>query len=58
MSKVDAEEVWKDRIELPKPFQVNSHTMEKTGNPNVKFVHCLPAIQNCETAIGEDIDQK
>ena len=51
-------EVWKERIELLKPYQVNSQVMKMTGNPNVKFMHCLPAFHNRETAIGEDIYQK
>ncbi|TET33850.1 MAG: ornithine carbamoyltransferase [Anaerolineales bacterium] len=58
VSMGEAEEVWKDRINLLKPFQVNTEAMEKTGNPNVKFMHCLPAFHNRETAIGEDIYQK
>lgn len=58
VSMGEAEEVWKDRINLLKPFQVNTGAMEKTGNPNVKFMHCLPAFHNRETAIGEDIYQK
>jgi ornithine carbamoyltransferase len=58
VSMGEAEEVWKDRIELLKPFQVNSEAMEKTGNPNVKFMHCLPAFHNRDTVIGEDIYQK
>ena len=58
VSMGEPEEVWKDRIDLLKPFQINSEAMEKTGNPNVKFMHCLPAFHNRETAIGEDIYQK
>ncbi len=58
VSMGEPEEVWKDRIDLLKPFQVNSEAMEKTGNPNVKFMHCLPAFHNRETVIGEDIYQK
>jgi ornithine carbamoyltransferase len=54
----EAEEVWKERTDLLKTFQVNSEAMEKTGNPNVKFMHCLPAFHNRETVIGEDIYQK
>lgn len=51
-------EVWKQRIELLKPYQVNKAVMEATGNPNVKFMHCLPAFHNRETTVGEDIYQK
>jgi ornithine carbamoyltransferase len=40
------------------PYQVNAAMMKKTGNPNVKFLHCLPAFHNRDTEIGEDIYQK
>ncbi len=58
VSMGEAESVWKERIELLKPYQVNKDAMEKTGNPHVKFMHCLPAFHNRETIIGEDIYQK
>jgi ornithine carbamoyltransferase len=58
VSMGEAEEVWKERIELLRPYQVNAAAMEKTGNPDVKFLHCLPAFHNRETKIGEDIYRK
>lgn len=58
VSMGEPEEVWKQRIELLKPYQVNKELLEKTGNPDVKFLHCLPAFHNRETKIGEDIYQK
>jgi len=58
VSMGEAESVWKERIELLKPYQVNTEVMQKTGNPHVKFMHCLPAFHNRETTIGEDIYQK
>jgi ornithine carbamoyltransferase len=58
VSMGEPEDVWKKRIELLKPYQVNKNTMEQTGNPQVKFMHCLPAFHNRETSIGEDIYQK
>jgi ornithine carbamoyltransferase len=58
VSMGEPEDVWKDRIELLKPYQINAGAMEKTGNPNVKFLHCLPAFHNRETVIGEEIYQK
>jgi ornithine carbamoyltransferase len=58
VSMGEAEDVWKERIELLKPYQVNAAAMDKTGNPDVKFLHCLPAFHNRETVIGEDIFQK
>lgn len=50
--------VWEERIKLLKPYQVNAAVMEKTGNPQVKFLHCLPSFHNRETKMGEDIYQK
>ena len=58
VSMGEPEEVWKERIELLKPYQVNKKAMELTGNPKVKFLHCLPAFHNRDTKIGEDIYQK
>ncbi|MGM0375613.1 MAG: ornithine carbamoyltransferase [Bacteroidota bacterium] len=55
VSMGEAEEVWKERIELLKPYQVNAQTMELTGNPSCKFLHCLPAFHNRETRVGEEI---
>ncbi len=51
-------DVWASRIELLKPYQVNLDVVKKTGNPKVKFLHCLPAFHNRETTIGEEIFQK
>ncbi len=51
-------EVWEQRINLLKPYQINKAAMEATGNPDVKFMHCLPAFHNRETKVGEDIYQK
>jgi ornithine carbamoyltransferase len=58
VSMGEAEEVWKQRIDLLKPYQVNKEMMEKTGNPNVRFLHCLPAFHNRETKMGEEIYRK
>jgi ornithine carbamoyltransferase len=54
----EAKEVWDERIGLLKSYQVNMDAVKKTGNPNVKFMHCLPAFHNRETKVGEDIYQK
>ncbi len=51
-------EVWKERIELLMPYQVNKAMMDATGNPNCKFMHCLPAFHNLETEVGRDIHEK
>jgi len=58
VSMGEADSVWKDRIELLKPYQVNSSVMKKTGNPDAKFLHCLPAFHNRETVVGEEIFKK
>ncbi len=58
VSMGEAKEVWEERINLLKDYQVNKKTMELTGNPDTKFLHCLPAFHNRETIVGEDIYQK
>jgi ornithine carbamoyltransferase len=47
--------LWRDRIELLKPYQVNSAIVRATGNPNVKFMHCLPAFHDRGTVVGEEV---
>ncbi len=47
--------VWKDRIDLLLPYQVNMGTLRKTGNPDVMFMHCLPALHDRQTKLGEQI---
>jgi ornithine carbamoyltransferase len=54
----EGEDVWKQRIDLLKPYQVNKDLLEMTGNPDVKFLHCLPSFHNRETKIGEEMYQK
>ncbi|MDD6181078.1 MAG: ornithine carbamoyltransferase [Desulfovibrionaceae bacterium] len=51
-------DVWEERIRLLLPYQVNAGVMKMTGNPCCKFLHCLPAFHNRETAVGEEIYQK
>ena len=58
VSMGEADEVWAERIELLKPYQINTDTMLKTGNPQVKFMHCLPAFHNTETQVGKEIYEK
>ncbi len=50
--------VWEERIGLLKPYQVNKKVVELTGNPEIKFLHCLPAFHDRQTKIGEEIYQK
>jgi len=58
VSMGEPEAVWEERIKLLKPYQINSEVIKLTGNPKVKFMHCLPAFHNRETIIGEEIYQK
>ncbi len=58
VSMGEAEDVWEERIALLKPFQVNAGVMAMTGNPDTKFLHCLPAFHNRDTAMGEAVYQK
>ncbi|WP_199055516.1 ornithine carbamoyltransferase [Aquitalea sp. ASV15] len=48
-------EVWAERIRLLKPYQVNAALMAAAQNPQVKFMHCLPAYHNSETKVGKEI---
>ncbi|WP_339530749.1 ornithine carbamoyltransferase [Pseudomonas mucidolens] len=48
-------EAWDERIEQLLPYQVNAKMMKASGNPRVKFMHCLPAFHNSETKVGKDI---
>lgn len=58
VSMGEPDEVWEKRIKEMIPYQVNKEVVERTGNPNVKFLHCLPSFHNRETKIGEEIYQK
>jgi len=57
VSMGEPDSVWEERISLLKPYQINSRVLEMTGNPGVKFMHCLPAFHNRETAVGEKISK-
>jgi len=58
VSMGEADEVWAERIELLKPYQVNAEAMAATGNPDTKFMHCLPAFHNTDTQVGKEIQEK
>ncbi|MFZ7259749.1 ornithine carbamoyltransferase [Avibacterium avium] len=51
-------ESWGERIDLLLPYQVTPALMQRSGNPKVKFMHCLPAFHNCETEVGKKIAEK
>ncbi len=57
VSMGEPDEVWKSRIELLKPYQVNSEIMKK-ANKEAIFLHCLPSFHNLETKIGLDVYNK
>lgn len=58
VSMGEPQEVWEERIKLLLPYQINNEVMQLTGNPKVKFMHCLPAFHNCETKLGKEIFDK
>ncbi len=58
VSMGESDEMWKERIDLLKPYQVNAEAMKLSVNSNCKFLHCLPAFHNRETKMGEEIYQK
>jgi ornithine carbamoyltransferase len=58
VSMGEPDEVWRERIALLTPYQVNADTMRLTGNPDVKFMHCLPAFHNTDTQVGKEIYEK
>jgi len=58
VSMGEPKEIWKERIELLKNYQVNRRVIELTKNPNVKFLHCLPSFHNLETKIAKEIYQQ
>jgi ornithine carbamoyltransferase len=58
VSMGEPDSVWKERIDLLKPYQVNAALMARTGNPACKFMHCLPSYHNRDTKAGEEVYQK
>ncbi len=58
VSMGEPESVWEERIRLLKGYQVNMEVVKAAGNPQVKFLHCLPAFHNLETKVGEQIHEK
>lgn len=58
VSMGEADEVWKERIELLEPYRVTKEMIEMTENPNVIFEHCLPSFHNIDTKVGKEIFDK
>ena len=57
VSMGEPQEKWAERIELLHPYQVNADLMKRTGNPEVRFMHCLPAFHDRNTTVGERLFQ-
>ena len=58
VSMGEPDEVWKERIAMLMPYQVNARLMERTGNPDCKFMHCLPSYHNLDTKAGKEVYEK
>ena len=58
VSMGEAPEAWDERVAVMRPYQVNMDVIKLTGNPQVKFMHCLPAFHNNETVIGQQVADK
>jgi ornithine carbamoyltransferase len=56
VSMGEAKSAWAERISLMTPYQVNAAVIKATGNPDVKFMHCLPAFHNEETTLGKELE--
>ncbi len=57
VSMGEPKEVWKERIALLTPYQVNKELLRASGNSQVKFMHCLPAYHDTETTVGKQISE-
>jgi ornithine carbamoyltransferase len=55
VSMGESKDVWAERVRILAPYQVNARLMEQTGNQAVKFMHCLPAFHDANTAVGKEI---
>ncbi|CAL9547802.1 Ornithine carbamoyltransferase [Streptomyces sp. enrichment culture] len=58
VSMGEPKEVWEERIELLRPYAVTMDVLRATGNPHVRFLHCLPAFHDLGTAVGREIHQR
>ena len=55
VSMGEPKDVWAERVKVLKPYQVNTALMDASGNPKVKFMHCLPAFHDPNTTVGREI---
>lgn len=58
LSMGEPTEQWSSRIDALLPFRVTREVMDRTGNPDVRFMHCLPALHNQQTEIGKMLSEK
>lgn len=58
VSMGEAADAWDQRVALMTPYQINMDVIKATNNPNVKFMHCLPAFHNDETTVGKEVAEK
>ncbi len=58
VSMGEPKQVWDERIALLRDYQVTMDVLRATGKPDVRFMHCLPAFHDRQTAVGEDVFQK
>lgn len=58
VSMGEPKEAWHERIDLLRDYRVDQNMLARSGNPNVKFMHCLPAFHDRNTTIGEEIYQR
>ena len=54
----EPKEVWDERIELLRPYQVSMDTIRRTGNPSVRFLHCLPAFHDRNTSVAKEVYER
>ncbi|WP_264877780.1 ornithine carbamoyltransferase [Vibrio agarivorans] len=58
VSMGESTQAWDERVAMMIPYQVNQAVLEATGNPKIKFMHCLPAFHNDETTVGKEVADK
>jgi len=55
VSMGEPKEVWQERVNALRSYQVNSEVMDLTGNPDTIFMHCLPSFHDLETSVGREV---
>ncbi|MGW2050880.1 ornithine carbamoyltransferase [Streptomyces sp. NPDC001858] len=58
VSMGEPKEVWDERIAALGPYAVTMDVLRATGNPEVKFMHCLPAFHDLDTKVGREIHER